>query len=103
MGSGWRVHLLDGPYDGAKRELLAPEPLITPPNYVEVYVCPCCQAVAVLDPEDPRCDELLQYGAKPAVLYVFEESEQVPTRWAHYRFVETGTQAAKREELAIVG
>lgn len=100
--SGWRVHLLDGPYDGAKRELLAAEPLVDPPSYVEVYVCPCCQAVAVLDPEDPRCDELVRYGANPAVLYVYEDSVQVPSPCAHYRFVESSAQAPK-EELAVAG
>jgi hypothetical protein len=100
--SGWRAHLLDGPFDGAKRELLAPDLLVTPPNYVEVYVCPCCQAVAVLDPEDPRCDELLKAGAAPAVLYVLEDSVRLPTPWAHYRFVETSAKAPK-EELAVAG
>jgi hypothetical protein len=100
--SGWRVHLLDGPFDGEKRELLAAGWLPSPPSYVEVYVCPCCQAVAVLEPEDPRCDELVKYGAGPGVLYVFEESEERPSRWAHYRFIETKALAVSEEdELAV--
>lgn len=100
--SGWRVHLLDGPFDGAKVGLLAQGPLVTPPSYVEVYVCPCCQQVAALEPEDPRCDELLKFGAAPAVLYVFEESKLEPTPWAHYRFIETRA-LAQEEEKAVAG
>lgn len=100
--SGWRVHLLDGPFDGKKSELLAQEWLADPPSYVEVYICPCCGQTAILDPEDPRCDELVQYGAAPAILYVFVESALLPTRWAHYRFVETHALAAE-EEVAVVG
>lgn len=100
--SGWRVHLLDGPFDGSKTALLAPGPLIDPPAYVEVYVCPCCNAVAVLDPTDPRGDELLKYGAAPAVMYAFEESEQFPARWAHYRWVQS-PPVGVAEEVAVVG
>lgn len=100
--SGWRVHLLDGPFDGSKKELLSQGPLIDPPPYVEVYVCPCCLAVAVLEPSDPRGAELITWGAAPGVVYAFEESRQIPTRWAHYRWVQTATRTAD-EEVAVAG
>lgn len=100
--SGWRVHLLDGPFDGSKTELLAPGPVVDPPPYVEVYVCPCCNAVAVLDPTDPRGAELVAYGADPGVVYAFIESAQIPTRWAHYRWVNISARAAE-EEVAVAG
>lgn len=100
--SGWRVHLLDGPFDGSKTTLLAPGPVVDPPPYVEAYVCPCCLAVAVLDPTDPRCAELVKWGAGAGVIYAFIESEQIPTRRANYRWVQISARAAE-EEVAVAG
>jgi hypothetical protein len=100
MGTDWRVHLLDGPFDGSRNDLLAPAPLAEPPTYVEVFICPCCDRIAVLDPIDPRTTELLAHGAAPGVMYVLEQVARVPTRWAHYRWIEAAVSMVDVEEEA---
>ena len=89
----WLVCLEDGPFDGRRQRI--PSSVNGPPATFNVCLCPCCGALALLEPDDHREDELLRRGARMAPYRLADLSGLA----VGYRYVTPEGQARELNEF----
>lgn len=95
LTSGWKAHLLRGPFDSLEaRDLLSSESFDAPPQVVHVYRCECCNRPVIVNPgHHPNESEL---GA-PTV-YVLDAV--LGTDTALYVYTDDLVERAQKESFA---